>query len=63
MHGAIMTNSSYRTQIAEKALTGENYKEDEQKEKKKAKKKKNLKNKPNKSTRKVEFALKKKTSL
>ena len=47
-----MTNSGYRTQIAEKALAGEKYKEAEQNEKKKAKKKKNLKKKPNKSTRK-----------
>ena len=52
MHGAIITNSDYGTQIAEKALTGKKHKEAEQKEKKKAKKKKNLKKEPNKSTRK-----------
>ena len=40
MHGAIITNSDYRTQIAEKTLAGKKYKEAEQKEKKKAKKNK-----------------------
>ena len=38
MHGAIITNSDYRTQIAEKTLARKKYKEAEQKEKKKAKK-------------------------
>ena len=50
MHGAVITNSDYRRQIAEKALAGKKHKEAEKKEKKKAKKKKNLKKKPNKST-------------
>ena len=52
MHGAIITNSDYGTQIAKKALAGKKHKEAEQKEKKKAKKNKNLKKEPNKSTRK-----------
>ena len=48
MHGAIITNLDYQTQLAEKALAGKKHKETEQKEKKKAKKK--MKKKPNMST-------------
>ena len=48
MHGAIITNLDYQTQLAEKALAGKKHKEAEQKEKKKAKKK--MKKKPNMST-------------
>ena len=44
MHGAVITNSDYQTQIAEKALAGKKHKEAQKKEEKK-----NLKKKPNKS--------------
>ena len=43
MHGAIITNLDYQTQLAEKALAGKKHKEAEQKEKK-------MKKKPNMST-------------
>ena len=48
MHEAVVTNSDYWAEIAEKALAGKKHKKAE----KKAKKKKNLKKRPNKSTRK-----------
>ena len=48
MHGIIITNSDYQTQIAEKALVRKNIRKLNRK-KKKAKKKKNLKKKPNKA--------------
>ena len=40
MHGAIITNSDYGTQIAEKALAGKKHKKAEQKEKRKQRKRK-----------------------
>ena len=51
MHGTIITNSDYQTQIFEKALAGgteTEHRKAEQKEKKESKQNKNLK-KPNKS--------------